>query len=337
MSKSKKLPLGAPVVRGYLHHAYPLSILSLHEDYIPWLHCNYIQLIGDRNVLKTGRGFLIEFYHPTYDPYPCLQISHLDLMPELIPADRCIEEIVRMIDNDIYFHTFIDEFYVSGKFAFEKSHFTHRTMIHGYDLQKECLYTTGYDRSMNYCEQRIVISEFETAYKKADFRNSTLYKYHPQFKPKFNIDTVILELDGYLQSTTCSIGNWEISDNSVYGMDCYKLLIDYLLLFINKPEWINIIPFHMFWEHKKCMLERMEYLYKLNYPIRNEIILQYKEIEGGILLVRNKILKYLVTYNILILQQAVEVLDNISKKEFIVLSGLNRILKESREKYADSN
>lgn len=330
MSKNKKLPLGDPVVRGYLHHAYPLSILSLHEDYIPWLHCNYIQLIGDRNVLKTGIGFLIEFYHPTYDPYPCLQISHLDLIPELIPADRCIEEIVKLIDNNIYFHTFIDEFYVSGKFAFEKFHFTHRTMIHGYDLQKEYLYVTGYDHGMTYCEQRIAISQFETAYKKADFRSSTLYKYHPRFKPKFNIDIVIFELDNYLQSTTCLIGNWEISDNSVYGMDCYKLLIDYLSLFINKPESINIIPFHMFWEHKKCMLERMEYLNKLNYPLTTELILQYKEVEQAILRIRNKILKYLVTYNISILQQSLKELEIISSKEFIVLSDLNRILKKSR-------
>ncbi len=38
------LPLSTPPLMGYLHHAFPLSILAGKRPFLPWLYSQYIQL-----------------------------------------------------------------------------------------------------------------------------------------------------------------------------------------------------------------------------------------------------------------------------------------------------
>ncbi len=48
--------------------------------------------------------------------------------------------------------------------------------------------------------------------------------------------------------------------NHVYGMDIYDQLITYLKRLYNHSAVSDIRPFHLLWEHKKCMVLRIEFI-----------------------------------------------------------------------------
>ena len=81
---SIRLPINAiPPVIGKLRHAYPLSILSVNDAYLPWFHSNFIQLFWPR-----ARGFphatLDFFYPPQYPSLPLLDTQqHQQARPDL--------------------------------------------------------------------------------------------------------------------------------------------------------------------------------------------------------------------------------------------------------------
>src|SRR5690554_4043446 len=107
-----ELPLSKPPIIGYLHHAYPLSIMSACDNYLPWLHSNYIQLYcyKDFNDSACPLNFYLYQYN---DNYPLLDMVSLT---RTIVDSICDIEIVQFIknciDNGYHFIAYVDEFYV---------------------------------------------------------------------------------------------------------------------------------------------------------------------------------------------------------------------------------
>ena len=41
--QERKLHIETPLIIGYLHHAYYLTVAREHPQFLEWLNCNYIQ------------------------------------------------------------------------------------------------------------------------------------------------------------------------------------------------------------------------------------------------------------------------------------------------------
>lgn len=55
------MPLQDPPLKGYLIHAYPLSIVTTTEKSKPWLYSNYVQIWCDKNLFESAKVLKIDF------------------------------------------------------------------------------------------------------------------------------------------------------------------------------------------------------------------------------------------------------------------------------------
>lgn len=111
---------------------------------------------------------------------------------------------------------------------------------------------------------------------------------------EFDRNYVMITLEEYLSGTNSKIHTQHLSpkDNRVYGIKIYEELV--------KDEGIDLMISdrriaHVLWEHKKLMIERieyLEYLKEITWEQRNELIDRFVQIEKLVYNMKNLLLKY---------------------------------------------
>jgi hypothetical protein len=106
-------------------------------------------------------------------------------------------------------------------------------------------------------------------------------------------------LDDYINSINTS-EKYRIYDNPladrVFGMDIYKYLHKYFDLLMSDKINYDIRPLHILYEHKKCMVLRLKYMYNNNYINNIQYIYdKCKDVEMKSIVVRNLQLNYFIT------------------------------------------
>lgn len=97
----------------------------------------------------------------------------------------------------------------------------------------------------------------------------------------------------------------------------------YLSHLIRDEVYYDIAPFHLLYEHKQCMLLKIDYLRKTGYiSCENNIYARYNTIVDLSLTVRNMIMKYKMSNNSKILLKARDMLEEINTKEQKLLTEL---------------
>lgn len=323
----KKLPLGHSPIIGYQHHAYPLSICSLHPSFEEWFYCNYIQLVCN----PTGNQLLMNFYeYGRINPKsPLLGEMYLPktLIAQYINPMRFIEDAIR---NGHYIVTFVDEFYIPGRYAYEKFHNVHDILVYGYDKLNHTLNVAGYDAHAQYQLAEVYSGDFEMAFNEIKTTSGALVKwadgihlYQLKTDESFHIDIeIIVELmEDYLFSRDSS-KRFAMYDNPVeqiYGMDVYDAVVLYLQSI--KDENIDIRIPHIIFEHKKCMVARLRYIKeKITLNLDAYLIDQYISIEQETLKARNLSLKYKMTNKPEYLGDIALLYEKVKKEETILLS-----------------
>lgn len=105
-----------------------------------------------------------------------------------------------------------------------------------------------------------------------------------------------------------------------FGIDCYELLKTYIgnIRKINQ-SYIDFMPFHIIWEHKKYMTELCKYLYQNNILDDDNIIHEYTKVEKVCCTLRNKAIKYNITHQFYILNDFESVISYIANTESAII------------------
>lgn len=330
----KILPITIPPVIGYLHHAYPLSILANEEAYLPWFHSNYIQLYCPPNFQNPNRNRTMKFnfyrrpdQRVSFSPYLKVQLLDRDLIFKS-PTD-ILPFIVACIDKGYYIQPTVDEYFLPDSAVYQKRHLVHETLIYGYD--KQTFVGIGYNKNGDYASYHIMFSELEQAIVHADLTGHydpdglRLFKYDSQARYDFDIYLVREQFTNLLHSRNTSYRFRMVANpaDGAYGLATYPCLKSYIESFLYSPFSFDIRPAHILWEHKKCMVNRLKYMEDHGY-LKSEdgFSVQYEELARKTGMLRMMLLKFKITRSPDLIHRVLSNLDDIEEVEQSLLQDL---------------
>ena len=276
----KCLPLNPqPPVDGYLNQAYPLSILSTDDAYLPWFYSNYIQLYCPANFPEGHYNF---FMHAAYPALVCPLLDTQWLSRDIV--DGCTEIVsfaVHALERGYYLQLFVNEFHLADRVRSGLHHYIHDLLIFGYDREQQQFDTIGYNDEGVYAPGRVTFADLERSYESVMqlpqyheryfFRKLWLAQRVTGYECAFDLTSVIEQLQDFLLGRDTSrrfrmitppqeMGAYRFEEEDVYGRATYGLLRNALDLLAADKCPFSPIPLHTFWQHKRCMVWRVRYL-----------------------------------------------------------------------------
>ncbi|WP_434748917.1 hypothetical protein [Paenibacillus amylolyticus] len=327
----KVLPLAKPIIESYLHHAYQTSIIGLEEGTTPWLLSNYIQLYFDGN-----DSLPLQFYMPdetgyTWNfgcPFLDTQVIKKETITELHKDIK--EFIIYALKHGNYVMTYINEKHVPQKSSYKKNDFSHMFFIDGYNLENQTFHHLGYNvenNSRRFGTSEITFENFIKAY-----HNNPNYLFHTHenvyltrlnynFQYDFNISQVLDQLTNLLHSSRQKKFNDD--PNHVFGLNVYANLRRILKQNLESRIDMKLTPFLLLAEHKKLMVQRLEYMSTLK--IMDNFLKEqhtYKQLEQRLIFLRNSALLYNRTKRVDVMDNMLDELIHIQTEEAEVLDAI---------------
>ncbi len=257
-----------------MHHLYPLSILAHDTAYLPWFYCHYIQL---RQFEERGLNFYLHPFYREFSTCPLLESNRVARRLAGGQPDEVTEFVLECLERDYYVQLDVDYFYIPQGAYYQRVHFLHELLLNGFDRSQSTLTASGYGRDGSPVRFAVGFAEFERALStafsseggpdwlqdKVENPQVVLYYYRPSAKCDFDIVQAREELTDLYQSRNTSRRLRILAEprnrGDRWGMDIYQFLAGLL----NKPEAAEndlLISLRIFWEHKKCMAARLEYM-----------------------------------------------------------------------------
>jgi hypothetical protein len=326
-----KLHTSNPSIYAFPIFANLLSIISAHKDYEAWYYSNFIQLSA------SPKSHTLTFYG-------CC--AYIDQCPLIInhSMDRWIIDekwngnivsfLIEAINKNTYIYLFIDEAMISNSsFSKKVITFTHDVMITGFNLNRREFYIAGNFAFGKYIESTCTFDEMQFAYDNTDlskdwFHGVRMLRLNSNGSYKLGTNYIKEQLSDYLHSTNSAIKTGDFIHNEhCFGLSVYEVLRDYLAELLNNGELkLSIRPFHFFLEHKKCMLERINFLDKNNiFTSRgklDELKKTYQDICNKALIHRSTFLKYMINNAPVYLPRIISDLTDMQTREREAISYL---------------
>lgn len=316
--KVKKLPLCKSPIKVYSNYAYILSVLLNNDNAKNWFYSNFIQVKYIRDT-ATRQQFIFNYSIGNLTKYfyniPFLEVRSLNRDFLLKVCNNIIEFLCKAIEEGYYIMTIVDEYYLPPRKAYRTRHYKHLIMINGYDLEKGCFYSMGYNGG-NYEEAVLMFDDVFSAITSEEGNNVEIrddfcmlyrlqekekieyaqenYNYFPY---KLNLKLIRRSLKEYLDSE-CSDSHfsafYEVPHNSEYGISYYEAMIEYIENYIEgKYKWdVYAVAFHGMMEHKTVMIQRLRYIQEKGYAKITDVIDMYEDVAAKAVKIRNMLLKY---------------------------------------------
>lgn len=326
-----ELKLNQPPLICYLHHAYPLTVAMENEDFNSWFLSNYIQL--EYRLKSDELNFFTYVICGNSVLIPLIDYRALDLDFIFKTNIDIIDFIRNSINIGYYVTTYIDEFFISDREAYQKFHFRHEIMIYGFDSDKQIFNVIGFNHIHSYVASIVSFTELrESLLNSIDKKNDLILlkakdedSYHPTYN--FDIENVKTLLHDYLFSINSSERFRPIGtiNNFTYGISVYNELIKYYQGIIQDDnKECDFRHFSVLYEHKKTMLSRLQYLIDKKYlSFNNNYISIFSELQNISYERRNSILKYNYTKNKEIIKVTI---DSLQKMSYIEKSTVENLL-----------
>jgi hypothetical protein len=293
------LEVKEPFIRGYVHHAFRMSVVSLYESYEDWFFNYFIQLripYKDSSHGENKIDFINDYYlhnsRKIYSPILMEQLVSKSIIQHY--KSGIIEFLIDCIEDNWYIELTLDEYFVPHRPTYRSEHYDHSNLIYGVDRDNQCFYLLGYDDRKTFAKTQISFGQFVEAYSNTTVSEWTFNYFISLFKlrerpiSKFEWSTVYYSLIDYLNGKPHNYS----TPNDVYGIHVYQTLLEYLQLYVSGETKHDIRGFHVLWEHKKCMVERIRYMKQKQYLTDIDDLLQkWITIENNTQVIRNKFLK----------------------------------------------
>jgi hypothetical protein len=332
----KILPVSEPMITTYTHHAHLLSILTYYEQAYPWIFSNYIQLFINKDYKNKWGDFYFPLPYELRAPETCKWLVTQKLNRSLVESkwSSVIDFIKECIDTENYVHTMINYFYVPISDRYKRLNFIHDIFIYGYDTEKKELYVSDFFKGGKYSKQVISFEDFTLAFSCYQFAENNdymhqlvyLYKFNNNCDYQFHIQNVVKSIRMYLFGQVPEY--WEQYNNGnrqeiVFGTQIYMTLKNYAVRLKQEGEYFDIRAFYLLYDHKKLMTLRLKYLKEQNYlmVMENDInISKAEETEAKARDIVNLLFKYLFNKNTREIDRVINLLEEIEKEEYKILS-----------------
>ena len=348
---SQTLPINLhPPIDAYLNHAYPLSILSTSEEYLPWFYSNYIQLYCPVDFPPGHFNFYMHSAYPALIS-PLLDTQWLDRNIVTCTSKSLSDFLISCVDGKNYIQLFLDEFYIPQRGGYRKYHFIHDLLIFGYDERDKTFDTLGYNDKGVYTTYKAHFDDIEQAFSSVEglseyqthffYSKIWLGKIMEGVEGYFDIQSVIEQLEDFLSANNTSnrfrlintpqeCGVYRIEEDAVYGIDTYKYLRRYLSLLLKNQCDFNPIYFHAFFQHKSCMATRIQFMEEHNFLATSfEFYKESKDIEEQAKNLRMMMLKFSIRRNNNIIERMLETFDALIERDIKLLTNVTSELCKS--------
>ena len=305
----KTLPSAEPPIWGTVVYAFPLSILASSEDYLPWFYSSFIQLCVPNSDPRAGNAevFLYQPWLTSIDdllPCPLLKVATLD---QELAANLCRSDIINFLidclNADYYVKLEVDYFFLPPMQGYKQRHFVHPILIFGYDTDMESFQIRCYDSRGQFAPHQVKFHEIRDAQAISGKRPTILYKYRrdPNFHFAFDPDLVIQFMSDYVNSADSAARFRIIKETvDVWGIGVYDWLTEQISD-LSKQDKLGlrsalINSFRILWEHKKCMVARIQYMCEHGYLQEENASLDvFMEIEQKMDMVRLVMLRWSIS------------------------------------------
>ena len=265
-----KLNLPEPIINYSPSLDFYLSIIQTSETNIqPWIFENFIDVVYRCDEKMYSCEFLDMMHHMwMYTPF--LDCSLIDR--GLIESQKLdiVELTKSFIDNGYYVLLMVDTFYVSPYVTYQQQSLFHELLVHGY-TDKGFLCSDYFDLQVRKDSVEISLDEFLEGYTKVE-RSRDYYKglmvakvchsvYEGQSYDKVNIFYLCEKIKHFLDNSLVQI-HIPSFYHTKYGYRCGFFAFDELEKKFRQCENVNALikPLHLFEQHEKLMLLRLEYL-----------------------------------------------------------------------------
>lgn len=341
----KKLPMKYPKITCYNQHANLLAIISSESDsYLPWLYNYYIQLQFANNIKHPEIGARLDFENLLeYESCPFLYYQKISRDMINLKWDNVIDFMVDCIDQGYCIYFTVDSYWIHIYKSYKKEHFIHPLLIYGYNFNKKVFYVADNCYDGKYSFEMISFDELIQGYIEAvkydeeyylDSVNLYQYRKRERFynwyhNYAFDVNLVKLSIEDFLSGKglvehgMVPLEQWK-RETLVYGVNCYKHIINYLKN-INDFSY-DSRTFFVLHEHKKIMLERIEYMQHNQYMRKDNSILEnYKQIENTASIMNSLWLKYGITKANSIVENIIHKIEDLEKLE---IQTMTKMLKQ---------
>lgn len=348
--KSIKLEIADSPIVTLQYQAYTLCSLLYDKNCLPWFYSNYINLYCNNLYFPNKKELAVNFLSGSiFGGIPLLK--HHEIKKSVIKnTEKELNYFIKnCLNKNYFFYTFIDEFFIPNRIAYNNTHFSHDIMIYGCNPQNGSYNVLGYDASKKFRESIVKYNDFGNAfsnYIENAYDTTVIFKKKENVNYGLNINKIITSLNDYINSSDCSEklqmyydskkeDNYEINnckyfknEKIIFGMDIYKHFKLYLEALQCGKIRFDIRSFHCLYEHKKCMVLRIKYLEKNNILNNAKSVYdEYIEIEKMTIIVRNYMIKYSITNDDKIIKRVVNLLDKIEFEEFETITRLIKNIK----------
>ncbi|MRN57051.1 hypothetical protein [Paenibacillus monticola] len=318
-----------PILNTYNSYASVFSIIELDKVTLPWFHSSFIQICYDS---KYDWYFFEN--HNVLDA--CIWLKNCKLTRETIQRryNNVTEFVIESIDSDYYAYFLVNPYYISAFNTDQQG--LHEILIFGYDVENEWVYIANNFENGKYIKSKCTFQELEASFQHVtfDWVGIHLYKKNdPEIKVKFNREYVIRSLKAYLEGTPSlsqpTPPSWWTYD-CVYGVEVYNKLISQITAGTEQEAFdLDVRAFHLFWEHKKCMVLRIQYMIEeLGKVQLTSLWKQYEELQKRSFVIRNVAIKYNFLKNKNVIQTLINGLQEIMEMEKIIIRNIISILEE---------
>lgn len=274
----KVLPMKYPLIDNIARHAYLLSALGNYEQSYPWIYSNFINLAWFDRVRRVS--FLlsnnIDHYRiPWLDTTSLYRDTLLKFMPDIASF------VKSCIDDNWYIHTKINEYYIPVCRTYQKEHYTHSILVHGYD--DEHIHIGGFfNEPLKYgFGYRLPIQDFVQAFHDINeeqlgnwqfqlFRVPDFESMTPKEIYQFDTDFIAASIQDFLN---CSPLDYYLNRDinraarHYHGLDVYRRMIELVEQSAeqeNVPVKFSMVGIYTLFSHKQFMISRIAYMDRLH-------------------------------------------------------------------------
>lgn len=286
----KQLPMHEPIIATYTSYGAIFSMIG--DSCKEWLYNNFIQIR-----FASGWGIL------TFDKHQYLMSNCPGLnfyaMPREVLEERydnsLFSFIKSAIDLNFYVFLFVDRYYIPINDNYKKEHASHELFITGYDLDDNTVIVSDNIMDGKFNTMKCKIEELEEAYAKMDIEYTFLSELRmvrvvPDGGEPFRIRQVKFELERYLYSMPAY--DLVYTQDYIFGFEVCEFILKAMEEWNAKKEHYDKRIFHLLYEHKIIMEERVDYMEKNHYiPQNSGLLEEATALKKEFLLIRNSVVK----------------------------------------------
>ena len=285
----KELPINLnPYAKTFQYYALPIAALTGENPKNELYMLNNIT-----QVMFTESEHREVFFYPNSYHFAKWKCLNCQFTQKSEIYDNLIDYIRDAIDNGLYFFTYVNDMYIPDRTNYMRNNFEHEIMVHGYD--DENLLFLGYDKTGRFNSSKITFSRFEKAFKslKPD-RPVILFNSKKDYENKLDIPLNITLITDYLNSYNSSLRHEDYNEflkDRIWGVKAFEMVLSDLMV----RDIADIRLWDLLCEHKRLMYDRIKFFSSV--ADVSEIQKRYEDILNSAVVVKNLVMKYIISNN----------------------------------------